>query len=81
MTPSPGNGLRAALAAGRFAVTAEIGPPRGADAGAVSAKAEMLRGWVDAANVTDNQGAHVRMGSLGASVLVAARRRRARSCR
>ena len=70
MSTSPGNGLRAALAAGRFAVTAEIGPPRGADAGAVMAKAEMLRGWVDAANVTDNQGAHVRMGSLGASVLV-----------
>ena len=70
MSTSPGNGLRATLAAGRFAVTAEIGPPRGADAGAVVAKAEMLRGWVDAANVTDNQGAHVRMGSLGASVLV-----------
>jgi methylenetetrahydrofolate reductase (NADPH) len=70
VTPRPGTGLRATLAAGRFAVTAEIGPPRGADAGAVVAKAEMLRGWVDAANVTDNQGAHVRMGSLGASVLV-----------
>jgi methylenetetrahydrofolate reductase (NADPH) len=70
VSTSPGNGLRATLAGGRFAVTAEIGPPRGADAGAVVAKAEMLRGWVDAANVTDNQGAHVRMGSLGASVLV-----------
>jgi methylenetetrahydrofolate reductase (NADPH) len=70
VSTSPGNGLRTTLAAGRFAVTAEIGPPRGADAGAVLAKAEMLRGWVDAANVTDNQGAHVRMGSLGASVLV-----------
>ena len=27
----------------------------------------MLRGWVDAANVTDNQGAHVRLASLGAA--------------
>ena len=61
--------LRAALAAGRFAVTAEIGPPRGADPDVVTRKAGHLRGWVDAANVTDNQGAHVRMGSLAGSVL------------
>jgi methylenetetrahydrofolate reductase (NADPH) len=61
--------LRDALAAGRFAVTAEIGPPRGADPAVVTRKAEQLRGWVDAANVTDNQGAHVRMGSLAGSVL------------
>lgn len=64
-----GGGLRAALAAGRFVVTAEIGPPRGADAAAVVRKVELLRGWVDAANLTDNQGAHVRMSSLGGSVL------------
>ncbi|PVY97978.1 methylenetetrahydrofolate reductase [Actinomycetospora cinnamomea] len=61
--------LREALAAGRFAVTAEIGPPRGADPTVITRKAEHLRGWVDAANVTDNQGAHVRMSSLGGSVL------------
>ncbi|HEX4248749.1 MAG TPA: methylenetetrahydrofolate reductase [Pseudonocardia sp.] len=67
--PTPAAGLRAALAAGRFAVTAEIGPPRGADAAGVREKAELLRGWVDAANFTDNQGARVRMSSLGASVL------------
>jgi methylenetetrahydrofolate reductase (NADPH) len=57
------------LASGRFAVTAEIGPPRGADPGAVERTAALLRGWVDAANVTDNQGAHVRLSSLGGSVL------------
>ncbi|MCD2191850.1 methylenetetrahydrofolate reductase [Actinomycetospora endophytica] len=61
--------LRDALADGRFAVTAEIGPPRGADPDVVTRKAELLRGWVHAANVTDNQGAHVRMSSLGAAVL------------
>jgi methylenetetrahydrofolate reductase (NADPH) len=61
--------LQAALAAGRFAVTAEIGPPRGADAAAIGRKAQVLRGWVDAANVTDNQGAHVRLSSLAGSVL------------
>ncbi len=69
VTEQPGGGLRAALAAGRFVVTAEIGPPRGADAEAVARKAELLRGWVDAANVTDNQGANVRMSSLAGSVL------------
>jgi methylenetetrahydrofolate reductase (NADPH) len=63
------SGLRAVLDSGRFAVTAEIGPPRGADPGAVERKVELLRGWVDAANVTDNQGAHVRLSSLGGSVL------------
>jgi methylenetetrahydrofolate reductase (NADPH) len=65
----PGGGLKAALAQGRFAVTAELGPPRGADPDALARKAAHLRGWVDAANVTDNQGARVRMSSLGASVL------------
>jgi methylenetetrahydrofolate reductase (NADPH) len=63
--------LREAVAAGRFAVTAEIGPPRGADPGAVTRKAALLRGWVDAANITDNQGAHVRLSSLAGSVLAA----------
>jgi methylenetetrahydrofolate reductase (NADPH) len=65
----PGSGLKAALADGRFAVTAELGPPRGADADALARKAAHLRGWVDAVNVTDNQGARVRMSSLGAAVL------------
>ncbi|WP_432839812.1 methylenetetrahydrofolate reductase [Dactylosporangium sp. CA-092794] len=63
-------GLRAALASGRPVVTAEIGPPRDADPDAVLRKVKALRGWVDAANVTDNQGANVRVSSLAASVLV-----------
>ena len=64
-------GLRGALAAGRFAVTAEIGPPRGVDPYSVGQAAALLRGWVDAANVTDNQGAHVRLSSLAGSLLAA----------
>jgi methylenetetrahydrofolate reductase (NADH) len=63
--------LREAIATGRFAVTAEIGPPRGADATAIITKATVLRGWVDAANITDNQGAHVRLSSLAGCVLAA----------
>jgi 5,10-methylenetetrahydrofolate reductase len=65
---APGR-LRAALATGRFVVTAEIGPPRGADPEAITRKAELLCDWVDAANVTDNQGANVRLSSLAGSVL------------
>lgn len=67
----PARSLREALAAGRFAVTAEIGPPRGVDPDAIARKAALLRGWVDAANVTDNAGAAVRMSSLAGSLLAA----------
>ncbi len=56
------------LAAGEFAVTAEIGPPRGADTGPVARKAAALRGWVDAVNITDNQSAAVRLSSLAGSL-------------
>jgi methylenetetrahydrofolate reductase (NADPH) len=62
-------GLRAAIDEKRFAVTAELGPPRGAGTQEIAAKADLLRGWVDAVNVTDNQGARVRMSSLGGAVL------------
>lgn len=65
---NPGR-LRRALESGRFVVTAEIGPPRGADPGAIASKADLLRGWVDAANVTDNQSAHVRLSSFAGSLL------------
>jgi methylenetetrahydrofolate reductase (NADPH) len=61
--------LRAALAERRFAVTAEIGPPRGANAEAIREAARVLRDWVDAANVTDNQGAMVRMSSWAGSII------------
>jgi methylenetetrahydrofolate reductase (NADPH) len=61
-------GLRQALAAGRFAVTAEIGPPRGADADPIRRTATLLRGWVDAVNITDNPGATVRLSSWAGSL-------------
>ena len=68
---APGR-LADALRTGRFAVTAEIAPPRGADVTGLRETARLLRGWVDAANVTDNQGARVRMSSLaGSAVLLA----------
>jgi methylenetetrahydrofolate reductase (NADPH) len=62
--------LKQVLESGRFAVTAECGPPKGADPQMVLRKAEQLRGKVDGVNVTDNQTAIVRMSSLAACVLI-----------
>lgn len=69
MIPAGEGRLQTALQSGRFAVTAEIGPPRGADAGPIARKAELLRDWVDAANITDNQGSHTRLASWAGSIL------------
>lgn len=62
--------LQGVLASGRFAVTAEIGPPRGPDAEALRRKAALLKGLADAFNVTDNQTAVVRMSSLAAAKIL-----------
>ncbi|MGH3320837.1 MAG: methylenetetrahydrofolate reductase [Streptosporangiaceae bacterium] len=64
-----GSGLRRRLESGAFAVTSEVGPPRGADPDDVRRKVAALRGWVDAVNITDNQGANVRMASWAGSLL------------
>jgi methylenetetrahydrofolate reductase (NADPH) len=63
-----GSKLQQTLTQGKFAVTAEVGPPRGANAEVVRDKANQLTGYVDAVNVTDNQTAIVRMSSLSACV-------------
>jgi len=56
--------LRDALARGEFAVTAEVTPPRGADASRTLAAAASLKGLVHAVNVTDGSRAVMRMSSL-----------------
>jgi methylenetetrahydrofolate reductase (NADPH) len=61
--------LQTVLQQGHFAVTAEIGPPRSANVAPVRRKARLLREWVDAANVTDNQSAVVRMASWAGCVV------------
>jgi len=58
--------LQQVLASGEFAVTAECGPPRGADPEIIRKKGKLLKGCVDAVNVTDNQTAIVRMSSIAA---------------
>jgi len=62
--------LQKVLEKGNFAVTAEIGPPRSADPEAVREKAKLLKGYVDAVNITDCQTAIVRMSSLASAVIV-----------
>jgi len=70
MTVKPISNLECVLSGGAFAVTAEIGPPRGPDVDVVLKKAEVLKGMADAYNVTDNQTAVVRMSSVSASKLL-----------
>jgi methylenetetrahydrofolate reductase (NADPH) len=65
-----GSNLEKILSAVHFAVTAELGPPAGTDLEVVRKKAELLRGAVDAVNVTDNQTAVVRMSSVAVSALL-----------
>jgi methylenetetrahydrofolate reductase (NADPH) len=64
--------FRSALESGAFTVTAEIGPPRGADADVIRSKVLALRGWVAAVNITDNQSAVVRLSSWAGSLLTLA---------
>jgi methylenetetrahydrofolate reductase (NADPH) len=64
-----GSNLERVLTAGQFAVTGELGPPRGANTEAIKKKAGHLKGKVDAVNITDNQTGVVRMASWAASLL------------
>lgn len=61
-----GTNLEKVIEAGHFAVTAEIGPPKGGSANVIESKGEAIRHAADAFNVTDNQTAVVRMSSLAA---------------
>ncbi len=72
---SKGNGLKSGsrleqvLAAGHFAVTGELGPPKSADPSIIEQKCGYLKDKVDAVNITDNQTAIVRVSSIAAGVL------------
>jgi methylenetetrahydrofolate reductase (NADPH) len=59
-----GSNLEKILAAGTFAVTGECGPPKSADGSVIQEKAKLLKGYVDAVNITDNQTAVVRVCSM-----------------
>ncbi len=65
-----GTNLEKILESGRFAVTAEAGPPKGTSAAVIQKKGELLRNCCDAVNITDNQTAIVRMSSMAGCVLL-----------
>ena len=65
-----GSNLERILAAGHFAVTGELGPPKSHEATVIRQKAALLRGCVDAINITDNQTAIVRMSSIAAGAIL-----------
>ncbi len=65
-----GTKLERILTSGKFAVTAEAGPPKGTSAEAIRKKGELLRHCCDAVNVTDNQTAIVRMSSVAGCLLL-----------
>jgi len=62
--------LQSALESGKFVITAEVGPLKGTDTTEIAEVAEVLRGKVDAANVTDQQSSVMRLGSLATSCLL-----------
>ena len=64
-TPSK---LQKMLAAGHFAVTSEVGPPRSADGAVIEHKGNLIKDYVDAINVTDNQTSVCRMCSLACCI-------------
>jgi len=61
--------LERVLEMGKFAVTAELGPPLSADAEAVRKKARIFKGYIDAFTVTDGQTAITRMSSWAAGLI------------
>jgi methylenetetrahydrofolate reductase (NADPH) len=65
-----GSNLETLLEKNEFVITGELGPPKGTDVAVVKEKAAMLKGNVDAVNVTDNQTAIVRMSSIATCKLL-----------
>ena len=65
-----GSNLEKVLEGGHFAVTAEVGPPKGASATVIQRKGDLLKLYCDAMNVTDNQTAIVRMSSWSGCILL-----------
>jgi methylenetetrahydrofolate reductase (NADPH) len=64
-----GSNLEKVIASGQMAVTAELGPPMSADPHEVVHKAGQLKGFCDAANITDCQTAVVRISSIAAAYI------------
>jgi methylenetetrahydrofolate reductase (NADPH) len=66
----PNSKLKQAFEAGKFALTAEAGPLKGTDVTEIEEISKLLKGKVDAVNVTDQQSSVMRLGSLAVSHLL-----------
>jgi len=55
---------------GKFVITSENGPPKGTDVTEMLENAELMRGRVDAMNITDEQASVMRLGSLAGCALL-----------
>jgi methylenetetrahydrofolate reductase (NADPH) len=66
----PNSKLKQAFESGKFMVTAEAGPLKGTSTTEVEEIARLLKGKVDAINVTDQQSSVMRLGSLVTSHLL-----------
>jgi len=62
--------LASLLRQGEFVVTAELNPPKSAAASVVRRRADLLKGVVDAVNLTDSNRANVAMAAIPAAILV-----------
>jgi 5,10-methylenetetrahydrofolate reductase len=62
--------FKKALESGKFVVTSEVAPPKGANLEKMAHHIELLRDKVDAMNVTDHQSSVMRFPSLGGALLV-----------
>lgn len=58
------------IQSGKFLVTSEIGPPKGIEMKTILEDAQLIRGRVDAINVTDLQSSVMRLGSLAVCTLL-----------
>ena len=58
------------LCSNEFLVTTEVGPPKGTDLSELVHHIDMLKGKVDAINVTDHQSSVMRFPSLGGCLMV-----------
>lgn len=65
-----GSRLERLLAEGNFVVTGEVGPPKSSSSKGIRENAALLKDYVDAINLTDNQTAIVRLSSIAAAVHV-----------
>ena len=62
--------LRDAFKSGKFVITAECGPAKGTDMTEFKSNIDILKGKVDAINITDQQSAVMRVGSLAGCIML-----------